>query len=239
MAEEEKTNSAVETVQKINPHGKFYFQFPEGMSDEEKASFDSMLEKAKEEGKNVYIEPAIKVVSMDDVGPAPEPKPEPEPIPEPEPVAEPAPAPEPVVINGGQYGQYQQPNPQQVYQQPTQRYITPQEQAVMYQYPQGGYSQQPYQQSTPGMPPVNQPQPAQQPNPYNPGILPPGYQYVQQQPVQQQVPDPNYNPYNPQLVVGPIGQRGPTQAQPQGQGGGNAGVQHVPQRKLPPNELQQ
>lgn len=208
----EETN--IQQVTKINPAGKYLVQFPEGTSEDVRKQFDDLLESAKKEGRNVYLEPGVKVIDITEVtNKAPEPVVAPvvpAPVVEPEPVT-------PVV--------QEQPVQQQVTQQLPPGYV-PQEQIIFAQpvpVSQGqAYQYNPFAV----MPQMVAPQPAQQPM-YYPGAMP-NYGWVQTP--QGFVPVQPQRTYNPQLAEGPIGQVAPRVVQqPQATPtGGKASTQHPP-----------
>lgn len=178
----------IETVTRINPNKKYAFQFPTGTDEETRTAFEQTLETARKEGKNVYLEPGMKVIPLDaeakvEVEAVKEEKKEEVKESEPKVTQEPT---APQQTQNQQYPQWQgNPFPNQMY-----GYGNPQ---PYNGYPpqQGGQTQspQPWGQSPP--PSVT----PQQPN----GV----YQYPQWQGQQPQYQPPYYNPNQAQGPINP------------------------------------
>ena len=209
----------IQQVTKINPAGKYIIQFPEGTSEDVRKQFDELLENARKEGRNVYLEPGVTAIDINQVTKAPEPTPLP--VEQPAPVIE-TPAIAPPV----------QEQPVQQVQQPVQQlppgYIQPEQ--IIFAQPVPVAQGQAYQYNPfATMPQMVAPQQVAPPV-YYPGMAPAygwvqtpqGYVQVQQQRV-----------YNPQLAEGPIGQVAPKMVAPAPNAppqvaGGKASTQHQP-----------
>lgn len=192
-------NANIRQVTEINPNGKYVIQFPEGTSEEVRKQMDEVLELARKENKNVYLEPGVKVIDLETASRAEVIQPTPAPVETP--IVE-APAPEPVV----------QPQPVQQPQAPQPGYVIDPNAVIMAQQPfqtAGAY----YQYNPLPQPRYVAPVPQGQAVPapmYHPGVAP---QYAwAPQPQFYQVPAQPV--YNPQLAEGPVGQQAARVAQP-------------------------
>lgn len=197
QGEQQPTQSGpalVDGVQKINPRGQFVFEFAEGTDDETRQKFDQMIETAKKEGRNIYLEPGrVRAREMNSIGgpsvTAQPPKQEP-------------PKEEPKKEELKQEPPVQQQAPPQP-QQPA--HVMQQDQPLVSQRFQQGNPSNMQLYDAWGNPVNVVPQAPPQYQNYHPGASP-QYGYVQNP---QQAPPPMFQNqvYNPNLAVGPIGQK--------------------------------